>query len=160
MRHPRVQGHASDRGEISKPASAITTRDGRAADVGSSAGDTVQHIDSGKPCGARRKRVARSVCWNRCGRNRGFEPRSQGGVFRGTLGSRGGCDSGESGSAGRGQWIQDSAGRIAARILADGAAACGGRRSVHRSALSHAGCLHENAAARWPTHRWCGRCRW
>src|SRR6266852_1457330 len=101
MRGPKVQSHASDRGEISEPAAAFVAWDGRASHVGPAAGNIVQRADGGKSRGVGGQRVARSVRGNGGGGNRSLEPRSQRGVFRGTFPGGGGCDPQQSGNSGR-----------------------------------------------------------
>src|SRR5229473_492687 len=101
MRGPKVQSHASDRGEISYAAACLNKRDGRASHVGPAAGNIVQRANGGKSRGVGGQRVARSVRGNGGGGNRSPESRSQRGVFRGTFPGGGGCDPQQSRNPGR-----------------------------------------------------------
>src|SRR5271163_820574 len=137
--------HAGDRGEIPEPSAAFAAWHGDSSDLGPAARDAVQRADGGESGGARGQCVARSFRRDGSGGNRSVEPRRQGSLLRGKRGSGGGGDPGESGEPGYSRRFQAAAGRIAARLLAHGAATCGGRCGVHRSAVPPTGCLHEYA---------------
>src|ERR1700728_4452057 len=94
-RYSKVQRHARDRRQISRPCSAVLERGRYPADVGPVAGDAVQCAHGGESGGTGGHGLAGSVCRHWSGGNRGPEPGSQAGVLRRYRAAGGGIDRAE-----------------------------------------------------------------